>query len=311
MVQFSSNKNGNKLEVCNNCNCSFIGKYCSNCGQSVNNSDGTLRNLLTETLSNAFAFDTKLTRTLYSVFFRPGKMETEYAQGKRVKYMPPFKTYFFMSIGFFFLINYMVSNYIKTATLEEETTRNITNTKINSENDSQSFIKDIDESKMSQKKGSAAVKFRYTESGILIEDNSKIAHALAGTSFKIISWLIIILLIPIYGILLQFFFKKTQPFFIANFILSVNHHIYMLFFLLSGALLLYISKSLIILFLLYIFAGLFIFYIFYSSYSFFRCRWHIVLIRLLLIWLIHSILIVLIIFISILLAIIFNKDLIA
>lgn len=99
--------------TCQNCETVFKGNYCPNCGQSKLNLHHPFSVLIVDILGNMYAFDTRLWKTLKSLLFKPGEMVRDYMNGKRVRYMPPFRFYIFISFVFFFLLNILTSKNIR------------------------------------------------------------------------------------------------------------------------------------------------------------------------------------------------------
>jgi hypothetical protein len=67
----------------------------------------TTRELLHELLEGLTHSDSRLWRTLKSLWFKPGKLTEEFIAGRRVAYLPPFRLYLIASILFFLLASLM------------------------------------------------------------------------------------------------------------------------------------------------------------------------------------------------------------
>ncbi|WP_077535497.1 DUF3667 domain-containing protein [Pseudoalteromonas aliena] len=94
---------------CDNCHQSIEGGFCSNCGQSL---DSTLKYfwvVILHLLDDIFSFDSRASRTLWPLIFRPGFLTNEYFAGRRVHYVPPLRLYLFISIVFFLTLKLTVS----------------------------------------------------------------------------------------------------------------------------------------------------------------------------------------------------------
>jgi hypothetical protein len=89
----------NKTEHCLNCGSHLNGaNYCPSCGQKNDNSKLTLKHVLSESISNLFAFDGRFFYTLRNLILRPGKVPKEYVEGKRMRFMNPVRIYFLTSV---------------------------------------------------------------------------------------------------------------------------------------------------------------------------------------------------------------------
>jgi hypothetical protein len=76
--------------VCKNCGNQFSGKYCNNCGEKVySEHDKTLSHLFEEAFHFITHFDSKFFRTLWKVFTKPGFVSKEFCDGIRKKYFKP------------------------------------------------------------------------------------------------------------------------------------------------------------------------------------------------------------------------------
>jgi len=93
-------------EFCPNCYHSLNGKYCSNCGQSVRDFHRPFWSVIKDVVGDLAAFDNRLVRTLVPLLINPGKLTHEFMRGRRVRYMPPFKMYLFLTFFAFFLLSY-------------------------------------------------------------------------------------------------------------------------------------------------------------------------------------------------------------
>ena len=96
-------KKKNKSIHCANCNFQFkeVNNFCPNCGQENHSHNVPLKELFLELLESTLHFDTKLVETLKTGFSKPGKIISDFNIGKRVRYVPPFRFYIFISVLFF------------------------------------------------------------------------------------------------------------------------------------------------------------------------------------------------------------------
>jgi Protein of unknown function (DUF3667) len=92
---------------CKNCDAPLSGRYCVNCGQAANVHVPTTLELTHELLEGLTHSDSRLWRTLKTLWFRPGKLTEEFIAGRRAAYLPPFRLYLIASILFFLLASLM------------------------------------------------------------------------------------------------------------------------------------------------------------------------------------------------------------
>jgi len=95
---------GAEMATCPNCGVSFDGQYCWNCGQKNRARVITLGELLRDGFGELFDFDSRLWRTVWPLLARPGFLTSEYLAGRRMRYMPPFRTYLLLSFLFFLVM---------------------------------------------------------------------------------------------------------------------------------------------------------------------------------------------------------------
>jgi hypothetical protein len=86
---------------CLNCGTELRGQYCGTCGQRARGRLISLWELLQDAFGDLFEMDSRLWRTLIPLLIRPGKLTLDYLEGRRARYMPPFRMYLVLSVIFF------------------------------------------------------------------------------------------------------------------------------------------------------------------------------------------------------------------
>ncbi len=89
------------LESCLNCGTTLGGQYCGHCGQRSRSRLISIWELLQDAFGDLLELDSRLWQTLIPLVTRPGKLTRDYLEGRRARYMPPFRTYLVLSIVFF------------------------------------------------------------------------------------------------------------------------------------------------------------------------------------------------------------------
>ena len=89
---------------CPNCGEELEGQYCANCGQSAKDMKKPFVTLATDALGDVFAFDSRLFRTVPAMLFRPGHVTRSYLEGRRMRYVPPFRMFLIASVIFFLVV---------------------------------------------------------------------------------------------------------------------------------------------------------------------------------------------------------------
>jgi hypothetical protein len=80
-------------EQCANCGAPLHGEYCSECGQKNAERIVPLWHMLNDVLEAVFQLDLRLFRTLPKFLFLPGRLTKEYVNGRRKRYVAPFRLY--------------------------------------------------------------------------------------------------------------------------------------------------------------------------------------------------------------------------
>jgi len=90
-----------EMPVCLNCGAHMRGQYCGQCGQRGSSRLISLWELLRDAFGDLFELDSRIWRTMTPLLARPGLLTHDYLQGRRARYMPPFRTYLVLSLLFF------------------------------------------------------------------------------------------------------------------------------------------------------------------------------------------------------------------
>jgi Protein of unknown function (DUF3667) len=96
--------------VCANCGAELRGEYCYACGQPVKGMIRPLSSMLHDIADTIFNIDSRIFRTLWPLYIKPGFLSNEYFAGRRVRFVTPFRLYFFLSIAAFFAIQLWVGD---------------------------------------------------------------------------------------------------------------------------------------------------------------------------------------------------------
>lgn len=86
---------------CLNCGTELQGQYCGSCGQRARNRLISLWELVQDAFGDLFEIDSRLWRTIIPLLIRPGRLTLDYLEGRRARYMPPFRMYLVLSVVFF------------------------------------------------------------------------------------------------------------------------------------------------------------------------------------------------------------------
>ena len=84
--------------LCPNCGAPVHGPYCYACGQSEKGMVRHLSEVLSDLADIVFNVDSRVFRSLFDLYFRPGFLTTEYVEGRRARYVTPLRLFFVMSV---------------------------------------------------------------------------------------------------------------------------------------------------------------------------------------------------------------------
>ena len=86
---------------CLNCGARMRGQYCGSCGQRSRSRLISLWELISDAFGDLLEIDSRLWQTLIPLMVRPGRLTYDYLQGRRARFMPPFRMYLVLSLLFF------------------------------------------------------------------------------------------------------------------------------------------------------------------------------------------------------------------
>jgi hypothetical protein len=104
-----------RTESCLNCkhHLDISDGFCSFCGQKNSSKPLNLKELLVEFFSGLISYDSRFRKTISALVFHPGKLSKEYIQGKRIKYVNPFRFFISTAIIFFLAISWINRDDLK------------------------------------------------------------------------------------------------------------------------------------------------------------------------------------------------------
>lgn len=98
------------VPTCPNCGAPVHGPYCHACGQSEKGMVRSLKEVFSDLSDIVFNVDSRIFRSLFDLYFRPGFLTTEYIAGRRARYVTPFRLFFVLCLLAFFLMQAMVGD---------------------------------------------------------------------------------------------------------------------------------------------------------------------------------------------------------
>lgn len=91
-------------DQCENCGALLHGPYCSECGQRSADRIMPIWHIVNEALEAVFELDVRVFRTFPKFVFLPGRLTKEYLNGRRKRYIRPFRLYLFATFILFAVI---------------------------------------------------------------------------------------------------------------------------------------------------------------------------------------------------------------
>jgi hypothetical protein len=96
--------------ICKNCNHTFEGNYCNNCGQAANTHKLTMHFIWHDLQHGLFHFDNGIFYTIKQLVTRPGHTIREFINGKRVRHFKPLTLVVLLATLYGFLYHYFIEN---------------------------------------------------------------------------------------------------------------------------------------------------------------------------------------------------------
>lgn len=95
--------------VCANCGTAYVGKFCPACGQAARSPLRHFGALIEDAFDLFFNFDSRFFRTLPALLLRPGFLTNQFFAGRRVRYTPPFRLMFVLSVLAFLTLHLAIN----------------------------------------------------------------------------------------------------------------------------------------------------------------------------------------------------------
>lgn len=88
-------------DTCFNCGAPLSGPFCHICGQRADDLQRPIWTFFKELLDAIFDTDSKIIKTILALIFVPGGLSRDFMDGKRARYLPPFRLYIVLLFAFF------------------------------------------------------------------------------------------------------------------------------------------------------------------------------------------------------------------
>ena len=118
--------------TCANCNTSLRGIFCHQCGQKRRNERWSIGVLIEQFISQITNVERGILRTIKSLFTEPGKLITDYWNGKTINYYNPFRYVLIwvainVLVSFWIGLDDLIQQSIQTQIIPEEEVGNMKN----------------------------------------------------------------------------------------------------------------------------------------------------------------------------------------
>ncbi|WP_320168319.1 DUF3667 domain-containing protein [Mangrovibacterium marinum] len=232
---------------CPNCGTTFQGYYCPNCGQSDTEFDRPFGFVFYNFMGDFFAFDSRFFQTFRYLLLKPGFLTSEFLEGRRQRYAPPFRIFIFLSFVLFLLLQLLTGRVLKddvdwspkneeqlvaVDSLSRQLGDHVVSDTVNQSSDIKAdslFTNGPLESKLQILARSVDQKLQEEtdpeeqESLLRMKYNLSSPRALTNTFLKYLSWAFFLML-PVLAVLLSGFYWRRKLHFIRHLVFSVHIH---------------------------------------------------------------------------------------
>lgn len=220
--------------LCPNCETPINGPFCATCGQSQKNLNKQVWSLAGEVLDDLFRLDSRISRTLFSLFFRPGFLTTEYFDGRRARYSPPIRLYLVISFLFFFTTP--IINNLDSASSEDGQIITIGNDVEDGENELSTNLSGINLSWLSKQENEALITLLERQIKKAVARVEEDPSGLWSEVMDLMS-AVMFFMLPIFAIFLKLFYIGSGIYYAEHLLLALHNHCFLfLATLLTGCL---------------------------------------------------------------------------
>jgi hypothetical protein len=232
-------KHYRKENNCLNC-CSIVAaNYCSNCGQENLELKENFLHLLSHSVGHYFHFDSKFNQTIIPLLTKPGLLTLDYIKGKRARYLHPISMYMFISLVFF-LIFFKFTYNVNTSAKQDRITSELLKDSVLSpiqkriidkgasptenhtrENSLREY--EAGQKKLPESKRDGWLKEQITRNYIKSSVDKHWSDSIIE-QFRHSVPKMMFLMLPLFALILQVFFRKSDVFYINHLIHSVHLH---------------------------------------------------------------------------------------
>jgi hypothetical protein len=211
------------MATCPNCGREDLREYCSGCGQKAGDHRLPFGKLLGETMSKAFALDSRIGRTIIPFLLRPGFLTNEYNAGRRLRYSSPWRLYLLASFVFFVAVSLSPGNPLELNVQAGHKSANVSVT-----------VEPLEESELTDQqraelrhldKAFGPLGTRMREKIEALNSTQRAELSLRVGEVFVDTWpKAMFLLLPFFALLLKLFFPGRERFYSEHLILALHLH---------------------------------------------------------------------------------------
>ncbi|MCC6279591.1 MAG: DUF3667 domain-containing protein [Saprospiraceae bacterium] len=189
-------------EFCPSCGAKRKGDYCRKCGEKriIPERDFSIRKFLNQTLWHYAHFDSKLLKSIWLLFSKPGFLTAEWIAGRRVGYMKPIQMFLVASVLFYFFLPTTTAHFTGPWDMIEGYKKH-------------DHFQNIFQYDFEKAFAEKAAQYNVSE-----EQLAKEFVALAAVRSK--TWLFV--LIPVWGACIFLFFRRKIPWLVPHLVFAMH-----------------------------------------------------------------------------------------
>ena len=226
-----------KLPSCPNCGLMLQNEenFCPECGQENHRINRPVIQLWRELMENVLNIDSRFFHTVRALLLKPGKLTRDFNYGKRRYYIPPIRIYLFASLAFFLVQSLTHKKALETSQeVAKEFQENPTDTIALNLGTQSLYVTNAEAFAMNDLEGESLDSFLLAHDMTPNYFNRRIvkqgARAVKGDTkglmeeFNHLISIAMFLLMPVFALLLQLFYRKQKKFYIEHLIFSLHFH---------------------------------------------------------------------------------------
>ncbi|MCF7823455.1 MAG: DUF3667 domain-containing protein [Candidatus Marinimicrobia bacterium] len=213
---------------CLNCGAHLSSQFCPQCGQKNKDYRLSFKDLFSDFLEEMLDMDSRVLRTMRTLFTKPGFLTTEYIKGRRISYLPPVRIYLVASVVFFLLLSLkaMLPSVQNNQFIRELTSKGGVEESLSSRIKSQQASK-TDQTALFEEQGLVSAESDSSHSGMSLSFDDQAFDVEQGeflNSFTDNFAKMMFLLLPVAALQLKLLYWRRRKLYIEHLIFSLHVH---------------------------------------------------------------------------------------